>query len=442
MTMAEWSSARAPVDSLTAEDRELADALRTADGGRVLVDERHDSVWVTTRSWIGVVRFPSFELNIVPKLASSNVAVAQMLAYASGIGALRRLKAPRELETVGDDLLELIIWLFADASERIVSDGLLSDYVGREDSLHVLRGRLRLLDQVQRQYGRVDPLEVAFDEFETDISENRILAAALSTIRSVVRWPDLQRRVRRLHSILDEATDITGADPLRELEDLVYTRRNAHYEGAHVLARLLLRRLAVRDLLGRGTTNSFAFLLDMNELFEAFVARLVAEAFEPRGIRVHSQRRDPSIIIDESTGGRYAAIIPDLMLEVRRGASTIRLPIDSKYKLYDQRKLNEGDVYQTFFYAFAYASDRRSGRPARAVILYPRAGDGEDTALRIDTSQGRQSARISAFGVDIDAALDAVNGGALKLGSVPAVAKLAQVFAQVVADEEVTWLAS
>src|SRR3712207_7650993 len=42
-------------------------------------------VWVTTRSWVGVVRFESFELRVVPKLEGGNLAVARMLEYASGI---------------------------------------------------------------------------------------------------------------------------------------------------------------------------------------------------------------------------------------------------------------------------------------------------------------------------------------------------------------------
>jgi 5-methylcytosine-specific restriction endonuclease McrBC regulatory subunit McrC len=233
--------------------------------------------------------------------------------------------------------------------------------------LHVLRGRLRLIPQVRQHSGRVDPLEVAFDEFETDIPENRILAAALDATRPVVR--------------------------------------------TH---------------------------------FETFVARLVAAAFEPMGIRVHSQRRDPSIIIDEATGKRYASIIPDLLLEARIRGVQVRLPVDAKYKVYDQRKIDESDVYQTFFYAFAYAAETHGHRRARAVILFPRAGDGSDASLRVDTHAGHQSARIQAFGVDIEGALDAVGRGGATITNVPALGRLHQALHEVLADvvAEDGWLAS
>ena len=433
--MSEWQTVRAPVDELTVSDRDLTDALRTADGGRIVIDERRDGVWVTSRSWVGVVRFEAFELRVVPKLEGGNLAVARMLDYASGINALRRYDALHDLETVGDDLLELIAWLFADAVDRLVRDGLLSDYVTREDSLHALRGRLRMLDQMRVRYGQIDPLEVVFDEFETDIPENQIVAAALSAIRALVRTPFLRTRVKKLNSILQEASDPTrSGGPLQLVDEMVYTRRNAHYRNAHVLADLLLRRLATRDIFRPSGTEAFAFLLDMNELFESFVARLAMDVLSPLGVRVRSQRRDPSIIIDESTGKRYKAIIPDLLLELRRRGHTVRLPVDSKYKLYDEKKLDEADVYQTFFYAYAYAPTERGLQPAQSVIVYPRATDGRDVSLRIETHAGTQSARIQAFGLDVAGALEAVARGRPGLGSVPAIARVHRVLKEVATD--------
>lgn len=445
LRLSEWESRRrAPVDELTAADRELAEVLRSSDGGRLLVDERHDGVWVSAKSWVGVVRFSGFEVRVVPKLAGGNLGVVRMLDYASGINALRRYEAARDLEAVGDNLVELIAWLFADACGRLVRDGLLSDYVSREDSLHTLRGSLRVLDQVRHKFGRVDPLEVAYDEFESDIPENQIIAAALDATRGVVRTPVVQRPIRRFHSIFHEACDASGVDPLALLTDQSYTRRNEHYRGAHSLAALLLRRLAVRDLFTPGGTRSFAFLLDMNELFELFVSRLVTEAFEPVGIHVHAQRRDRSIVIDESTGKGYSAIIPDLLLEARFRGIPIRLPVDAKYKLYDDKKIQESDVYQAFFYAFAYAAETHRRHLARAVILYPRAGDGSDAALRVETHIGSQSARIQAFGIDIDAALAAVSRGTVTVEAIPALGRLRHVLGEIVADvqQEGTWLAS
>ena len=443
LQLSEWEPWRqAPVDELSETDRELANALRLMDGGRLLVEERRDGIWVSARSWVGVIRFSEFEVRVIPKFAGGNVGVVRMLDYVSGVGALRRHRAHRELETEGESLLELVAWLFADACSQIARDGLLSDYVAREDSLHVLRGRLRTLEQATRRFGRVDPLEVSFDEFDTDIPENQIISAALATTRSVVRTPAVQRPIRRMHGVWLDACSTEGLDALALLDDQVYNRRTEHYRYAHLLAGLLLRRLAVRDLFAPGGTRSFAFLIDMNDLFEAFVSRLVADALMPHGIQVHAQRRDRTIVIDESTGKGYSAIIPDLLLQSRHNQSVVRLPMDAKYKLYDDKKINESDVYQAFFYAFAYASESQARHLARAIILYPRAGDGTDSALRVETHTGLQNARIQAFGVDIKAALDAIERGRVNVNDVPAMARVLSAFREVASTvgEDRTWI--
>ena len=432
--VSEWeSNRRLPVTELNETDRQLASVLRQADGGRLLIDERRDGVYATARSWIGVVRFTEFEIRVVPKLRGGNLGVVRMLDYASGVDALRRYDVARSLEAVGDDLIELIAWLFADSVATIVRDGLLSDYVAREDTLHTLRGRLRVLEQVQRRFGRVDPLEVAYDEFETDIPENQVIAAALEATRSVVRTPLVQRPIRRLHSVFAETCE-PSADALDDLSSMSYTRRNDHYRSAHSLASLLLKRLAVRDLLTPGGTRSFAFLIDMNELFERFVTRLVTDALRADNIHVHAQRRDRSIVKHDITDRTYSTIIPDLLLEGRHRGDLIRLPVDAKYKLYDTKKLNEADVYQAFFYAFAYAAETDRRHLARAVILYPRSTEGSDAALRVETHMGTITARIQAFGVDVDGALDAIAAGSITPMTVPAIGRLRRAFRDVVAD--------
>ena len=78
------------------------------------------------------------------------------------------------------------------------------------------------------------------------------------------------------------------------------------------------------------------------------------------------------------------------------------------------------------------------------MILYPRGGEGSDTALRVDTHNGRNSARIQAFGVDVEGALDAIARGKVGLADVPALMQLHQVFREVEAGvrEEAQWRAS
>jgi hypothetical protein len=45
-----------------------------------------------------------------------------------------------------------------------------------------------------------------------------------------------------------------------------------------------------------------------------------------------------------------------------------RVAIDAKYKLYDERRLSSGDVYQSFLYAYAYGNTSGHSIPCALVV--------------------------------------------------------------------------
>ncbi len=406
--MPEWSTRVFPDVELTDSDRRLVAALGAGDA-RLVVDELRDGVRVMSRSWIGVVRFETFEVRVIPKVAGGNLGVLHMLEYASGLSALSRLESARTIQTAKEShLADLLGLLLAEATSRLVRDGLLSDYVTREESLTILRGRLRMNDQVRRRHLQVDRLECRFDEHETDIVENRLLGAALAIARRVCADEEVRRSVSRYHAVLNEVCEPGAFDPQSAELELVYHRRNEHYRTAHELAWLFVRALAVSDLYAPGSRGSFAFLIDMNRLFERFVTCLLTDALAGSGMSVRPQFRDQTLIVEEPLLRRYAAIVPDILLESSDADGRRRIPVDAKYELYDEGKVDPADVYQTFVYAYARRIDQELDQ-VRAVILYPASHrGGEGTRLLVRRASGATSARIAAVPVDIHEALRAV----------------------------------
>jgi 5-methylcytosine-specific restriction enzyme subunit McrC len=400
--LAEWQTVeRGDLPDLTDGDLALAAALAEGDG-RLIVEELRDFTRIRSTSWVGVVRFSTFEVHVVPKYVGGNLGILQMLSFTRGLDALERAPAIRQLSTDGVHLIDLLGLLLAEEAHAIARDGLLSDYVEREDLLPVLRGRLRVLDQVTRHPSRVDVLECQFDEFETDIPENQLVAAGLDAARrycsnDLVRW-----KLGRVRSLFSEACDATALDPIYAREAPDFNRRNEHYRYAHEYARLLLRRLAVNDIYAPGGSRSFAFLLDMNRLFEDFVASLLRRELEPIGLDVASQRRDRSLLEDVATGRSYGQVIPDFLIGGDSAGIRRRLPVDAKYKLYGSKKLDPADLYQLFFYAYAYRSNGPT--PGRSLILYP-SSEPSRTDVRVRTAAGLTGAVISAIGIDVEAIL-------------------------------------
>ncbi len=404
--LGEWQSRLIDGETLTPTDQQLKQNLEAGEEGRLVVDELRSGVRITARSWVGVVRFERFEVRVVPKLAGDELGLVEMIEFATGLDALRRASSARTLHAEGAGLVDLLALLLAEAAEAILRGGILADYVEREDELLVLRGRLLGDQQVMRRFGQVDRLVCRFDEHEQDIVENQLLAAALGRCSTHVSHESVRRRVRRLLGVFQEVcrADTLDLEALRH-RGIVYHRLNDHYRDAHKLAWLLLDGLGTRDLLASGKTRCFAFLIDMNRLFEMFVFRLVDQLLAGTGFHLHYQRSDRSIIVDASTNQPYARVVPDLLIEATDPTLAARVAVDAKYKLYDQRKLDSGDVYQGFLYAYAFGGAGGRVLPT-ALLLYPSSTrTSRAVRLRVLSPQTSAGAEILAVGFAIPEAL-------------------------------------
>ena len=276
------------------------------------------------------------------------------------------------------------------------------------------------------RFGRLDRIICRFDELEHDVVENQLLCAALRVASPRVTSAELQRRISRLRTVLEPICDTDRLDFAGARMTLTYNRLNAHYETAHQLAWLLLDALGVDDLFALGETRSFSFLLNMNQLFERFVTRVVEQVLPAARYRVTSQIAFKSVVWNVSSQRPYANIIPDVVVE-RRGASDCRLAIDAKYKLYDERGFDPGDIYQTFLYAFALGTTAADGAPT-SLLLYP-ATDEEprSTRLRIRRLSGGTGAEIVGVGLPVASLLKELTAGA---GEMPLCDGLATVIEQ------------
>ncbi len=405
--LGEYQQKRVEVPPPSEADEQLANRLMSGQDG-VRLDARwmaDGTLDVSASSWVGVVRFSRVDVRVVPKLVGGSLRVLRMLEYASGVSMLRRLPTDRPLPADGKDLFDLICLLLAQETEALIRDGLLRDYRTTDDSLEVLRGRLRYRDQFLRRFGQLDRLECHFDEYDGDTPINQLVAAALSLARRRVSETDIRFAAARLASVLDELCHPTSMDASWYERIIRYDRRTERYRPAHELAKLVLRGLAFDDLFDVSAGSVSAFLINMNAVFERFVTRLVHEALRGTFLDVSTQHQLRAVVRNDDTGRSYSTLTPDLVITDRLTGRSV--PFDIKYKTYDLRKLSTADIYQTFLYAYAlgHSDDQR-----RAGILYPATASVDGPHLSIKPLLGPTAARIIGAGIDVPRALDELAG--------------------------------
>ncbi|MFE0455452.1 McrC family protein [Streptomyces sp. NPDC058914] len=239
------------------------------------------------------------------------------------------------------DLLPALAHAVERQVDQAVRQGLLQGYRVTDETSPVVRGRIREAEQIRRRFGATLPVEVTYDDFTTDIAENRILRAA---VERLLRLPGVPREVRRrlLHqrARLADVTVLVRGRPLPEWRP---SRLNARYHRALHLARAVLEDASPEH--GPGGLRIEGCLFDMNELFEDFVTVALRDALRGSG---HTARFQDSHHLDEAAAIRMR---PDLVLYRPDGIPCA--VADAKYKAEKRGGYPDADLYQMLAYCTA-----------------------------------------------------------------------------------------
>ena len=297
-------------------------------------EAQHGYYSITAQNMVGTLVVDDLRVLIRPKIHPENL----FLLLEVGLNPDAWRQEAFDYATSAD-LLPSVIAFYARTLETTLARGLLRSYRHTEERPVALRGRIDTAAQF-RQAGILVPVACRFDEYTSDIAENRYLkAATLLALRIPGVAPEDRRRLLREVVSLEDVADVHVQPD--DLERIVFTRLNAHYQPALRLARLLLANLTLADRRGHHAASSF--LVDMNQLFEDFVTQRLRRALRGR-LEVASQ-------LSTYLATRNQVLIrPDLVFR-RQGHEV--LVADIKYKLTDDARARTSDYYQLLAYTTA-----------------------------------------------------------------------------------------
>lgn len=291
-------------------------------------------------SHIGVALGDSWEVRVSPRLVVPQLLF--LLAYALDPKGWKDERADFEVEP---DLLDAVASGFSWHALQAIGKGLLHGYVHVDERLMAVRGRIRFGDQIARSATLPLPVEVSYDDYTADISENRILKSATLALLRLPRVPQLaRRRLLKLRELLDEVGPLERP---REVKVPPFTRLNERYRPALRLAELILRAASIDA--AAGPIAGVAYLFDMNRVFEDFVSISLREALQPFGGEVKFQTPSTLDVAGE------VPIRPDVVWSV---GGKPRAVIDAKYKALKLASMPNADAYQMLAYCTALGLER------------------------------------------------------------------------------------
>jgi len=349
--------------------------------------------------YVGVIRLGAQSIQILPKIyRSAETASRELLAREATANLLRMLAYAgfvqvneseiADLLSRESDWFEILTYLFAHHLREEWRRGPARSYQTVEDELSLLKGKWRLNVQLRRP-DRAHRFAVAYDEFTADILLNRIFRFVVERLVWLARSAVNVRLLGELRGLLDDVTllpTVTVAD----VDQVALNRLTSRYAPLLNLARLFLEQGALQT--ASGDTSLFAFVFDMNVVFEGFIAgflrrhRALAIPAELQPCTLAIQSRGRQLHLARSEGKALFRLKPDLLFRQGEAAPLI---MDTKYKQLtpSDRKLgiSEADFYQMFAYARRYACPR-------VILLYPQSAQVTTPVrrrftLEVDTDQ-------------------------------------------------------
>jgi len=367
----------------TERDLALIERLRASTGTDVLrATTRNGKRAIQALQHVGVIRLGNRTVQVLPKVYQSRESesketktkeatanLLRMLAYAGELPVREYELAPLMRQT--DNWFEILTRLFATHLGEEWQRGAHRNYQVIDEDLPLLKGKWRIADQLKRPMRR-HMFSVSYDEFTADNQLNRVFRYVVERLWKLTLDNDNRQLLGELRQWLDEVTLLPHV-AIGEATPKQVTRLNERYRPLLNLARLFLDGGVLQ--MAAGDLSTFAFVFDMNQLFESFVAAFIqrhASEILPEELQVCDylvQSRGESRHLATRETKDVFKTKPDIVF---RRANQFPLILDTKYKRLNAADLRLGVDQSDFYQMHAYAHRYNC---SHVILLYPQTAE-------------------------------------------------------------------
>ncbi|MBL7846239.1 MAG: restriction endonuclease [Cyclobacteriaceae bacterium] len=338
-------------------------------------NDRKDNVYFTGirhgikfKSYVGVIQIGGLTLEILPKAdkqkegtesehsavtAQWRNALLRMLAICRHIDLESVSEA--NLERRHHSILDLYFEIFLQEVDKLLHQGLSKKYRHAQGNVTALKGRLDFGRNISQNLIHQERFYTHHQVYDQDHLINQILLRALIILDQIATSPFIKDRLARVMLDFPEIKEMSIQ--AHHFERLSENRKTIHYQKAIQIAKMIILNYSP-DIRG-GHEDMLALLFDMNKLWEEYVYRVLQHE-APDNTSVSFQN---SKLFWQSEQVKKN-IRPDLVITRTVGGEKETYIVDTKWKVLDDLRPDDGDLKQIFAYNLYWES-------YHSILLYP-----------------------------------------------------------------------
>ncbi|MFW2567757.1 McrC family protein [Aliarcobacter butzleri] len=325
------------------------------------------------KQYCGILNFDNQDFYILPKIANHNdekdaeqnlniFIYMLMYAYDVKLSNEQIASCANQKHTI----LEVFIQMFANGLLQELKKGMYKKYIIEQDNLSVLKGKYLINENLKYNFTK-NKIYCEYDEFSENNSLNQFF---LYTVKYLQKFVKDKKLLKQCELIFDEV-EYKQVD-INRLETINFNRLNVRFRISFEIALLLLRQSIP---LFNKDKKSFAFLFDMNVLFEKFIARMIIE-IEPKA-KIQNSDKFGNLILK-----------PDIILNNQI--------IDTKYKkIKSIEDIKQSDKFQAFAYGVSYGVNN-------VMLLYPKHLDKIEKNIILGENDKKVELKIRTIDLNFD----------------------------------------
>lgn len=329
---------------------------------------------VKAKQYCGIINCDNEDFYILPKITKDDDSDKNLDIFVYMLRYVYDIKIENEniassKNIKSNNLLDIFIQMFAKNLFKEFQKGIYKEYTTEQDNLTTLRGKYLINENLKYNFTK-SKIYCEYDEFSEDNQLNQFFLYAVKTLMSFTK----NKKLLKMCELVLSDVEYKNFDI--DLVNIHFNRLNQRFKSSCEFAMLLLNKsipLFEKD------KKSFAFLFDMNVLFEKFIGKIYQE-------------------INSSTKLQYTQyfgnlkLIPDIYID--------NFIIDVKYKNASSKTdLDRNDKYQMFVYGINF-------EVKNTMLLYPKHIEDINEDLQLGKDDKIIGLKMKSIDLNFDGGYD------------------------------------
>jgi 5-methylcytosine-specific restriction enzyme subunit McrC len=327
---------------------------------------------ITPRNYTGVVIYKDFTFNVFPKVfceSDKNLFADNLLYWLSYIDRFKFPKFEADQQKKDSNILDIFIWLFANYTLETLNSSPYQQYEEVTEETSAIKGKLEFGDYIKNIVKGLWHKPVCrYSSFEYDNIFNRVVKATAKMLLGVTQSDVNRKTLSEIMFLLDDVTDICATSS--DCDKIILNPMFSQLKTIVEYCRLFLSSAV--HATDSGKLSLFAFLIPMEKIYEEFLLGFIKEH------------------VNSNAGAKNGYLCENNEYQIKKDIEiTDKCIIDAKYKLPEDKKPAQSDIYQMVSYAI------RSKTPD-IFLIYPEKNEEWKKTYQIKDEFSEQIISITA----------------------------------------------